>query len=288
MSKYYTSSDQNTNKNTPLTPPKPTSSNIYIGSPLLTSPSAGSLLNQTGPGDEMTMNFSSSVPNTPGSVSAMLNGLQNWPIDDLNILSSGTARPMPLPPKPRPESAQIDPNGQKTELVGLDMSGFNIRSLSLSLFKNFTFLTELRLSNNSIKEIPFQIGMLRQLAYLDLSKNKIKSLPREIGWLTGLRELLLYENQIQDLPPELGYLFQLETFGIDHNPLRNESILTVLHNQGSLAIIPFLRDHMISKFSFHFIFHSPIFFLSIRFHSLLLDRLSIHPINFLILSLIIH
>lgn len=138
----------------------------------------------------------------------------------------------------------IDPNC-KSELVGLDMSGFRIRNLSPGLF-NYSFISELRLSNNFLMHLPAEIGRLRGLKHLDLSNNQLVELPRQIGWLTSLRELLVFNNQLQDLPAELGYLFQLETLGLDGNPISNEAILTVLHNQGPIAVVPFLRDHMTS------------------------------------------
>ena len=59
-------------------------------------------------------------------------------------------------------------------------------------------------------------------------------------------ELLVYNNQLTLLPSELGYLYQCQTLGIEGNPIM-EPILSILHSQGSSYIIPFLRDHMISK-----------------------------------------
>lgn len=141
------------------------------------------------------------------------------------------------------ETATIDPHN-KTEMIGLDMSTSGIRTLSPGLF-NFGFLTELRLANNLLKKIPAGISGLGSLVHLDLSNNQIVELPKEIGWLTDLKDLFLYNNQLQDLPPEMGYLFQLDNLGLDGNPISNEAILTVLHSQGPLAVIPFLRDHII-------------------------------------------
>lgn len=150
------------------------------------------------------------------------------------------------------ETAVIDPHS-RTEMIGLDMSQTGIRSLSTGLF-NFTFISELRLSNNLLKTIPSSIGQLVNLVHLDLSNNQIDELPKEIGWLTDLKDLFLYNNQLPDLPPEMGYLYQLENLGLDGNPITNEAILSVLHSQGPSHVIPFLRDHIICKCDFNGVF----------------------------------
>jgi len=141
------------------------------------------------------------------------------------------------------ETAVIDPH-TRTAMIGLDMSQVGIRILSPGLF-NFTFITELRLGNNLLKALPPSIGQLTNLLHLDLANNQIDELPKEIGWLTDLKDLLLYNNQLSDLPPEMGYLYQLETLGLDGNPITNDGLLAVLHSQGPIACISFLRDHII-------------------------------------------
>lgn len=141
------------------------------------------------------------------------------------------------------ETAVIDPHN-KTDMVGLDMSTTGIRCLSLGVF-NFGFITELRLANNLLKVIPPAVSHLSSLVHLDLSNNQIEELPREIGWLTDLKDLFLYNNQLRDLPAEMGYLFQMENLGLDGNPISNEAVLSVLHSQGPIGVIPFLRDHII-------------------------------------------
>jgi len=125
------------------------------------------------------------------------------------------------------------------------MSSFRIKRLPIELF-HFGFLQELRLANNLLTALPAEIGLLRTLTSLDLSNNQLTVLPREISKLTGLTELLLYNNQLTVLPAEMGYLYQVQTFGLEGNPIM-EPILSVMHSQGSGMIIPFLRDHMISK-----------------------------------------
>lgn len=145
---------------------------------------------------------------------------------------------------PKRDGILIDSALDKSELLGLDMSGVRIKRLPMELFQ-FAFLTELRLANNFLASVPSEIGLLRTLTALDLSNNQLSTLPRELSKLTNLTELLLYNNQLTMLPAEFGYLYQLQSFGLEGNPIM-EPILSVLHNQGALMVIPFLRDHMIS------------------------------------------
>lgn len=179
--------------------------------------------------------LASKVLLTPATHSNMLSS-RRWPADE--------ARPSDVISTPTKRLDSANQNLERSELLGLDMSGFRIRNLPPSICK-FTFLTELRLSNNFITSLPPGIGSLRSLSFLDLSSNKLSQLPVEIGWLTNLKELLLYDNLLQDLPGEMGYLYQMDNLVLEGNPL-NENLLQIIHSQGGpLSVIPFLRDHMI-------------------------------------------
>ena len=145
------------------------------------------------------------------------------------------------------DGINIDNTLNNSEMIGLDMSGFRIKKLPLELFQ-FSFIMELRLANNFLTLIPPEIGLLRTLTSLDLSNNHLTVIPRDLSKLTNLTELLLYNNQLTSLPAELGYLYQCQNLGIEGNPIM-EPILSVMMNQGTNTVIPFLRDHMISKIS---------------------------------------
>lgn len=160
----------------------------------------------------------------------------SWPADE--------SRPANLASTPtkRPDSARIDATG-RSEVLGLDMSDSGVKTLTPAICR-FTFLTELRIGNNYLTRLPSGIGQLRALAFLDLSNNQLAELPAEIGWLSNLKELLLFNNHLQDLPGEMGYLYQLENLGIEGNPI-NENLMQVIHSQGTLGLVPFLRDHVV-------------------------------------------
>jgi len=162
-----------------------------------------------------------------------------------SLSASGPGPSSGLGPGPGPGLGFGTPREEKREreVKGLDMSGYRIQQLTPSICR-FTQLTELRLANNQLSRLPSEIERLRALAFLDVSQNRLVELPRSIGWLTGLRELLLYENQLEELPSTMGYLYQLENLGVEGNPL-HESLQHVMLAQGPLAIISFLRDHIL-------------------------------------------
>ncbi len=179
----------------------------------------------------------------PATHESMLSS-RRWPADEARTLQGGNfGTPTKRADYASAGSDQPGPGG-KNEILGLDMSNSRIAVLTPTIAR-FSFLTELRLGNNQLKGLPVGISLLRALAFLDLSNNQLAELRSEVGWMTGLKELLVFNNNLVDFPPELGYLYQLENFGIDGNPL-NENLAQISHNQGPLAIIPFLRDHVIS------------------------------------------
>ena len=205
--------------------------------------SSSPILNRTGTGG----NTANTYTGSPWTGTANEDSIgSNSPT---SITSKSTVAPFQTYPKR--DGITIDTSLNKSDLMGLDMSGFRIKRLPLELFR-FGFLMELRLANNYLTTLPPEIGLLRTLASLDLSNNLLTVLPRELSKLTNLTELLVYNNQLTLLPAELGYLYQLQSFGLEGNPIM-EPILSVMHSQGSLMVIPFLRDQMISKFLFFII-----------------------------------
>ncbi|MEO1165060.1 MAG: leucine-rich repeat domain-containing protein, partial [Chloroflexota bacterium] len=63
-------------------------------------------------------------------------------------------------------------------------------------------VTELRLNNLQLTQVPPEIGNLTNLTELYLHSNDLTSLPPEIGNLTNLVSLSLYSNELTSLPPE--------------------------------------------------------------------------------------
>ncbi|KAJ3749462.1 Endonuclease/exonuclease/phosphatase [Lentinula detonsa] len=145
---------------------------------------------------------------------------------------SSTVAPIAEPPRPRSE----------TMWTSLDMGGVGIKNLppNSGLF-SFTFLANLYLNHNGLHAIPPEIAQLRNLELLDLSGNALTTLPPEMGMLVSLKEFYLFDNQIMSIPPEFGTLHQLQTLGIEGNPLDN-SLKNLVTKDGTPALIAFLRD----------------------------------------------
>lgn len=132
--------------------------------------------------------------------------------------------------------------------TALDCGVQSLRSLSPALF-SYTFLTKLYINSNKLTYLPSAIGRLRHLVALDISINEIRELPSEIGMLVGLRELLCFDNHISELPIEMGSLYQLEMFGIEGNPIRQEWKDLVM-DHGTSELIRVLREESQRKCHF--------------------------------------
>lgn len=76
---------------------------------------------------------------------------------------------------------------------------------------------KLSLENKGLKELPVEIGTLKNLQVLNLSQNKLKTLPAEIGQLTKLQSLTLYNNKVNFLPNEIQNLNSLELLYLGKN-----------------------------------------------------------------------
>lgn len=217
-------------------------SSPYLDSNPLTSSPVASSRNTATSG---TLNYHHSSTNWNGISEDSSPATNSSSNSTNNNSNSNKTAVTPFQTYPKRDGITIDASLGKTDLMGLDMSGFRIKRLPIELF-HFGFMMELRLANNFLTNLPSEIGLLRTLTSLDLSNNQLTSLPRELAKLTNLTELLVYNNQLTQLPSEFGYLYQCQTLGIEGNPIM-EPILSILHSQGSSYIIPFLRDHMISK-----------------------------------------
>lgn len=65
-----------------------------------------------------------------------------------------------------------------------------------------------------MKNLPVEIGRLRNLQSLDLSANHLVSLPTKIGELQNLQSLDLSGNHLASLPIEIGKLQNLQSLNL--------------------------------------------------------------------------
>lgn len=115
-----------------------------------------------------------------------------------------------------------------------------LRAIAPELFR-YDFLTSLFINHNDLTILTPEIAKLKHLEVLDASQNHLALLPPELGLLPGLKELYLFDNAITVLPPQLGMLYQLETLGIEGNPLDRDQLSEIQQN-GTVALIRALRD----------------------------------------------
>lgn len=82
-------------------------------------------------------------------------------------------------------------------------------------------VTHLDLSRQNLRQLPAEIGKLKQLVSLDLSGNNLTTLPSEIQNLKQLKLLNLRGNRIETLPIGIGELSMLRTLDVYGNRLSN-------------------------------------------------------------------
>ena len=82
---------------------------------------------------------------------------------------------------------------------------------------HFRYIKEINLSNNKIKTLPLDFGLLSMLRVVKLAGNILGSLPTSIAKLKGLKELDLSNNTFSSLPVEVGQLDSLQQLNLSNN-----------------------------------------------------------------------
>ncbi|MFX1316213.1 MAG: hypothetical protein ACFE9T_10140 [Promethearchaeota archaeon] len=88
---------------------------------------------------------------------------------------------------------------------------------SIGFLKDLKYL---RLSYNSLKNLPRTIRNLKNLKYLNLYHNNFKKVPSSIFFLKSLRMLMLEENNLNSLPHWIGSLNRLRHLDLLNNNLK--------------------------------------------------------------------
>nr|CAP09208.1 putative adenylate cyclase [Sordaria macrospora] len=105
-----------------------------------------------------------------------------------------------------------------SEIVSLNLS----RNLSLDVPRDFiqacTSLRDIKYNNNEAQALPKSFATASKLTYLDVSNNRLQDLDQsDLSRLTGLLKLNLANNCLRNLPPTLGAYKSLRTLNISSN-----------------------------------------------------------------------
>ena len=106
------------------------------------------------------------------------------------------------------------------QLETLNLSDNGIRFFPTVIFQLVT-LTDLDISNNKLKHIPYEMVNLRNLMTLRLSNCRIRDFPDFVFQLKNLKILDLNFNYISRIPPQLQWdnLLLLEKLNLEYNDI---------------------------------------------------------------------
>jgi len=80
-------------------------------------------------------------------------------------------------------------------------------------------ISQLRMEDQNINELPKSIRNLKSLKHINLNHNQLRSLPKEICELISLEEVFLLDNSITELPKSIGKLTYLRHLDLTRNEL---------------------------------------------------------------------
>lgn len=118
------------------------------------------------------------------------------------------------------------------------LDGLSLSELPRALLSHpYGHLTAIDARENSLTEVPSEIGTLTKLRSLHLSSNRLTALPESIGLLVELESLFLDHNMLTGLPDSVGKLTKLTRVGLEWNDLRMfPECLMKLHNLHELYL----------------------------------------------------
>lgn len=97
-----------------------------------------------------------------------------------------------------------------------DKLGLRLELTLLEIYRSDSLFIAL----GGVREIPKEIGRLKNLRKLSIWANKLKKLPKEIGLLKNLEILYAWDNLLEELPKEIGSLKNLRELDVEGNELK--------------------------------------------------------------------
>ena len=107
-----------------------------------------------------------------------------------------------------------------------------LTNLDFFLLRDMQGLTQLRLNNNRMTELPDSCSNLLNLAYVDVSHNQLTELCENLTQLQGLSTLHCHHNKIEKLEKNFGRLTALTDLSIHHNKLTRVADLSPIGAPG--------------------------------------------------------
>ena len=98
----------------------------------------------------------------------------------------------------------------------LDLSGMGLPIFPADIF-SIPNLKVLSLSDNQIRQVPPDVGLLTSLTQLRLNGHGLPTLPAELGLLINLQTLWIQNNKLVTLPDEMEALTSLTALSISGN-----------------------------------------------------------------------
>lgn len=99
----------------------------------------------------------------------------------------------------------------------LDLNNQGLASVGPDIYSK-TNITDLILSNNSIKTLPSEMGKMTKVVNFKIDHNKLEgSLIGEIRQMAGLRTLDVSYNNMTGMPAEIGQLSNIVTLNYSYN-----------------------------------------------------------------------
>ena len=114
----------------------------------------------------------------------------------------------------------IAPEPSRTILTYLNIANAKLSALDEVIFDGLQNLEQLILDDNAFTALPC-LGKLKKLQNLHCANNSLQNLPKEIGSMAALKILDVHNNNLKSLPTEIWQVATLEALNVTSNLLNS-------------------------------------------------------------------